>query len=543
MQKFDGNCHRLITMVHTFESKLCSLRKKKGNAIPAKNRSLCKLDATKKNHVGLFDFGSVSWIWDRKNDDKIEKLSLVKDCISELPDDVLVAILSRLKLKEAARTSVLSKRWRYLWAFSQGILEFDVSDFRSLEVSVNNFLNSHRAPTLDELRIRFITLGVYWWHFGGQFYSWTNVVIGKRVKKLVLDFRNSGFYPSEYDHSLGSSSFSSLVSLHMTHNNASPLLIPYFLSNSPLLEELCVAGSCHLDHLRICGSSLKLKHLDLRYDRIQILEISAPNLESFQYHESFHSHELFLYHESFWNPEYEERTSIFFYDVPRLTHVSFRGRYCNKLLAENLLDLSSFVTQLKSLVLVISGKHKFMRNFSQFPTMENLEYLQLSLSKDTDESFLIYFCLLEASPSLRRSSLKLGWSNYGDIKLEFTRSPEFTRRPKHQCLEVLQIVGFREDYNHDKLVIHLAEYAPFLEKIIIDPNRYGCADISIHQAQKLQSSLPPSVELEILCYGLFRGDHMREESSTSPRGVSNDNTILDQSQVCRKTLDGFQYFG
>lgn len=37
-----------------------------------------------------------------------------KDTIQKLPDDVLVSIISLLKLKEAARTSVLSRRWRYI---------------------------------------------------------------------------------------------------------------------------------------------------------------------------------------------------------------------------------------------------------------------------------------------------------------------------------------------------------------------------------------------------------------------------------------------
>ncbi|GAB2284568.1 hypothetical protein Dimus_019023 [Dionaea muscipula] len=37
------------------------------------------------------------------------------DRISELPDEVLFSILSRLSLQEAARTTVLSRRWRYVW--------------------------------------------------------------------------------------------------------------------------------------------------------------------------------------------------------------------------------------------------------------------------------------------------------------------------------------------------------------------------------------------------------------------------------------------
>ncbi|KAJ0612071.1 putative F-box domain-containing protein [Helianthus annuus] len=37
------------------------------------------------------------------------------DIITNLPDDLINPILERLPVKDAVRTSVLSKRWRYRW--------------------------------------------------------------------------------------------------------------------------------------------------------------------------------------------------------------------------------------------------------------------------------------------------------------------------------------------------------------------------------------------------------------------------------------------
>jgi hypothetical protein len=48
-----------------------------------------------------------------------------KDMISELPEGVLLYILSFLRTKDAARTSVLSTKWRYLWSHLS-VIDFEL---------------------------------------------------------------------------------------------------------------------------------------------------------------------------------------------------------------------------------------------------------------------------------------------------------------------------------------------------------------------------------------------------------------------------------
>ncbi|KAK4719222.1 hypothetical protein R3W88_017560 [Solanum pinnatisectum] len=46
------------------------------------------------------------------------------DWISQLPDSVIVQILSLLTVTDACKTTILSKRWQYLWTYIDS-LNFD----------------------------------------------------------------------------------------------------------------------------------------------------------------------------------------------------------------------------------------------------------------------------------------------------------------------------------------------------------------------------------------------------------------------------------
>lgn len=98
--------------------------------------------------------------------------------IEELPDDVLINILSRLSLKEAGRASVLAQRWRYLWRFAFRILQFDQK-----ETATGNVMEKEK------------------------FESWVNTVLelqNKYIEGMLITYSPKGYKPSRTIHIVGS---------------------------------------------------------------------------------------------------------------------------------------------------------------------------------------------------------------------------------------------------------------------------------------------------------------------------------------------------
>ncbi|XP_065633695.1 F-box protein At4g09920 isoform X2 [Quercus suber] len=229
-----------------------------------------------------------------------------KDQISQLPDELIVSILSFMTLKEAVRTSVLSHRWKQLWPFFTGSLDFDDPDTfwaiadrkkkmkgerRKFVKRVNHVLKLHQGSNIDQFRVCFELDNHHKHHIDG----WIDSAISKGVKRLELDFTPTEAcekqmlytFPHERFISIkssvvGVSCIKSLTSLTLIYVHVTGELLEHFLSNCPLLERLHVAYSEDLVTLKICSSSLRLKHLNIiRCWELKRIEIFAPNLESF----------------------------------------------------------------------------------------------------------------------------------------------------------------------------------------------------------------------------------------------------------------------
>ncbi|KAL5718966.1 hypothetical protein ACHQM5_011812 [Ranunculus cassubicifolius] len=103
------------------------------------NRNSCQKFGSHRTFVtkfGMVEVDNISkaWKFQKVNDRRKEIYSKravlegskgAKDHISIMPDDVLQLIISYLPMREGARTSILSGRWKDLWSSSASFLNFN----------------------------------------------------------------------------------------------------------------------------------------------------------------------------------------------------------------------------------------------------------------------------------------------------------------------------------------------------------------------------------------------------------------------------------
>ncbi|GJU32381.1 F-box/FBD/LRR-repeat protein-like protein, partial [Tanacetum coccineum] len=189
----------------------------------------------------------------------MEAQRLSSDIMSALPKDIIESILTRMPIRDALRTSILSKRWRYCW-MSMPKVKFDEETL--FEVSINDkkmkkykLLNAvfhvlllHKGPILE-----------FGLHVGqlNMVSEFDQIILhlsrSNHVKKLVfeiltnhwklpslfftlkgleyLDITNCVFKPP-----LTFKGFNRLSSVYFVNVEISAKLLLRFLSGCPLLE-------------------------------------------------------------------------------------------------------------------------------------------------------------------------------------------------------------------------------------------------------------------------------------------------------------------
>ncbi|KAH7863003.1 hypothetical protein Vadar_012037 [Vaccinium darrowii] len=145
--------------------------------------------------------------------------------MSNLPDEVLVSIVSRLEVEQQARTSVLSRQWRYLWRFARILkLKFHASLWMDVDDELFGFICSKSIKSDID--------------------GWVTFAFQKRVKVLRLKFNynlaNASWkYPLTAD-ILHGHRLDSLTPFAMWHVDVTSEVLGHFVSVCPYLEDITV---------------------------------------------------------------------------------------------------------------------------------------------------------------------------------------------------------------------------------------------------------------------------------------------------------------
>ncbi|KAK4479853.1 hypothetical protein RD792_015396 [Penstemon davidsonii] len=199
------------------------------------------------------------------------------DLISELPQSIIEAILAKLPLRDAVRTSILSTKWRYKWASLTHIMFDDRSashfnDRIVVQDGIVNFIT--RFLFLHDGPIHKFSLSSSFLQSSPDIDQWLLFLSRKDVKELILELGEGEWFraPScvfsckkltrlelvrcELDPPPNFKGFLCLKHLSLQQVLIPPDDIEYLISSCPLLESLTLSYFDSLE-LTVCAPNLK----------------------------------------------------------------------------------------------------------------------------------------------------------------------------------------------------------------------------------------------------------------------------------------------
>ncbi|XP_010476598.1 PREDICTED: probable FBD-associated F-box protein At1g32375 [Camelina sativa] len=203
------------------------------------------------------------------------------DTISDLPDTLLLKILSSLPAKDVVATMVLSKRWQTLWMLVHK-LEYDDSyqnpKYERFSQFVDRSLFLHEAPVIETLHFK---LGKICG--SGDIRVWIRAADKCLVHELIIDTSSSKI-PVTLPRSLYSGGCTRVVTLKLSNavlvDASSPISFPS-LKNLSLISMTYPGGDEFVK--RLLSSCPVLEDLVVKKypdDNVDILNVRVPSLKS-----------------------------------------------------------------------------------------------------------------------------------------------------------------------------------------------------------------------------------------------------------------------
>ncbi|KAF0920205.1 hypothetical protein E2562_034019 [Oryza meyeriana var. granulata] len=301
------------------------------------------------------------------------------DYISDLPDNVLITILSLLPLDDAARSTVLSTRWRHL--FPSTLLDFRAfAPGRDVVTAVSTILAAHPAARVRSFRTR-------WLYFPPEddtsVVGWLRDLAGRGVQELSLSFRERWQrIPASL---FACASLKRLQADSCTFPDVTQAPAPLAgiteidLFDVDISEESLSAllWQCTaLEHLRMRSMGKLCRRIHVRSESLKTLCGSGD------------FHELFIEHapnleQVYSNSMYMRRPVLKVAHAPKLEFLGYLGMSFNKIeigqtiFTENYFDVKTLMPSLKTLAVELSYTSEgyidwFMQLLKLFPCLETL---------------------------------------------------------------------------------------------------------------------------------------------------------------------------
>ncbi|CAL5060187.1 unnamed protein product [Urochloa decumbens] len=407
--------------------------------------------------------------------------------LGDLPLDILHSIVSRLPIREAVRTSMLSNHWNRIWC-SRPNLKFS---FRSLVYKkgsglsrssisehvfiqrVDAVLKQHSGIGVDKMKIKFSPLHN---EHAEHIDRWVQFAIASKTRKLIFDFE--GQYPTDEPYSfpfqlfnaangshlqsmrLGSVSlkepsninvFINLKKLELVNVDVTDDELKLMLFNCNVLEFFGISccrmlTSLHtprrLNHLKC----LKVRHCPL----LQVIELNF-GLETLEYEGTLIPLEP---------PSTLRNLCIKSLDIPSCIGYIFTELPST---LPHLEKLTLRCPELKRATLPSTPiKFLYLRHL-------RLELNFVSLRKRKTDVFDLA-CFLEDSPFMERLEVHM-WMDYKPERYRKSHGGLRSLLPchPHSHLKLVDITGFYGQKDQLELALHVLRVSTALEAMKIDP--------------------------------------------------------------------------
>ncbi|XP_077243390.1 putative F-box/LRR-repeat protein At4g15060 isoform X2 [Tasmannia lanceolata] len=431
-----------------------------------------------------------------------------ENLITKLPDHLLLNIISFLPIKDAINTSLLSKKWRFLWTLTPN-LDFDqrliipqnpsFSESRKLFANfIDRALLLYQGSSIQRLRI--------WFDFDPDLFeshidSWIRFEIRRNVIELDLDlsgdmrdpefsyttpyFLNEaslirgsvrvlkvcfgGLYPPPYYR------FPSITTVHLKQYALMDHTIPDLFTFCPQLENLVLDSVFgEMLHLKICSAKLKTLSI-MNYERdgeITSVDILAPNLVSFSCI-NYIADEYTLKDVSSLEEAvvlFPQQDDKFFPHWSKI--IKFLG-HVRSLKVQNLWGMQHPQQNGECSEKICPSKFRYLELVTGLSEMELLGIARI----------------LRLSPNLEIMVLQMVVKTDDNVSQEIytTDFLEKLLTGSPICLKKLKITSFMATDNELELLKYLLKYGLTLEKIILVPSKTGLASVPPqHFAERFQ---------------------------------------------------------